>query len=82
MVTKYYCYGDVCKTKRKRQPCCLACINRAWCRITDEWPGCVPWMCGKSAKETDYYFRYYARHGVNARFLLRKCKRRRLEGKK
>ena len=81
-MTKYYCRGNVCKTKREgRQVCCYECLNSAWCSDMGEWTGCVPWMCGKSIKVTDRYFRCYAKHGAGRTFLVRKCKQRKLEGK-
>ena len=83
-MTKYYCRGNVCKTKREgRQICCYECLNSAWCGDMGEWPCCMPWDCGKSIKITDYYFRRYAKYGEGMRnFPVRKCKRRQLEGKK
>ena len=81
-MTKYYCRGNVCKTKREgRQVCCYECLNSAWCSDMGEWAGCMPWACGKSIKVTDHYFRCYVKHGTGRTFLIRKCKQRKLGGK-
>ncbi len=83
-MTKYYCRGNVCKTKKnKRQVCCYDCLNASWCSDMGEWSRCMPWTCGKSVKITDYYFRRYAKYGAGERtFLIRKCIGRKLGGEK
>ena len=81
-MTKYYCRGDVCKVKKEgRHICCYNCLNALWCSDMGEWARCVPWKCGKSIRVTDKYFQRYARRG-KGNFPVRKCKHKKLEGKK